>query len=146
MLLNPIISDARPRFATIGDTRPDIAVANYGTNNICIFLGSDSEIFANRTTYFTGLDSHPISVVIGDFNNDNRLDIVVANHGSNSIDILFGYGNGSFQNAINYTLGYSSRPYSVAVGDFNQDNRTDIVVACSGTNNEQILLNMCYST
>ncbi len=176
------------------DNRLDIAVANYGTNNICIFLGSDTEIFENRTTYFTGLDSHPISVVIGDFNNDNRfdiavansgtdsigvllgqgngifanpltymigtdstpysiavadfnndnrLDIVVANYGTNSIDILFGSGNGSFQSTISYALGYSSRPYSVTVGDFNKDNRSDIVVACSGTNNEQILLNMC---
>jgi hypothetical protein len=191
-------NNSNPTSVAVGDfnndTRPDIAVANHGTNNISIFLGSDTEIFANRTSYFTGLDSHPISVVVadfnddnrsdiavansgtdsigvllgqgdgtfanpitymmetastpysiavGDFNNDNHLDLVVANYGSNSVDILFGSGNGSFERALNYAVGYLARPYSVAVGDFNEDNRLDIVVACSGTNNEQILFNIC---
>ncbi|CAF4832671.1 unnamed protein product, partial [Rotaria magnacalcarata] len=36
-----------------------------------------------QTNYSVGIN--PISVAVGDFNNDDHLDIVVANHGSDSI-------------------------------------------------------------
>ena len=75
--------------------------------------------------YRTGSHSS-ISVAIGDLNKDHRLDIVVVNNDTGSIDILLGQYEG-FLNQTNYPTG--SYPLSVAVGDFNNDTRLDIVVA-----------------
>ncbi|CAF5043191.1 unnamed protein product, partial [Rotaria sp. Silwood1] len=74
----------------------------------------------------------PWPVTVVDFNNDTRLDIVVANFGDNTVSILLGYGNGSFANQTTYSTG--AAPQSVAVGDFNNDTLLDIVVANFGDN------------
>ena len=87
-------------------------------------------------TYSTA--SYPLSVAVGDFNNDTRQDIVVANAGSNTVSVLLGYGNGSFQDQMTYSVG--SEPFSVAAGDFNNDTRLDIVVANYDSDNVSILL------
>jgi len=80
------------------------------------------------TTYSTGDDSFPQSMAIADFNNDNHLDIIVANYGKNTVGILLGNGNGIFMNQTTQTTGDNSQPLSVAVGDFNNDNQSVIVV------------------
>jgi hypothetical protein len=93
--------------------------------------------------YSTGARSRPYTVSIGDFNNDNRSDIVIANSGTNTIFMLYGYGNGSFGDETSYALGYEYLPYSVAVTDLNQDNRMDIVIGCYGTDHIETLIKMC---
>jgi hypothetical protein len=118
----------------------DIGVANSGTNNIGIFLGNGSISFTNQMTYSTGLNSSPYSVAIGDFNNDTKLDIVVANYGSDNIAILLGYDNGSFAAIMTYSTSRSSSPYSVTVGDLNNDMLLDIIVANYASNTLDVLL------
>ena len=34
---------------------------------------------------------------MGDFNGDGKLDLAVANYGSNTVSVLLGNGNGTFQ-------------------------------------------------
>ena len=77
-------------------------------------------------SYSTGNDSSPGMLDVGDLNNDGQMDIVVANFGTNNIGIFLGYGNGSFDTMITYSTGDESAPYSIAVADVNNDNRTDI--------------------
>jgi hypothetical protein len=69
----------------------------------------------------------PYSVVIGDFNEDGHTDLVVANYLSNDITILFGAGNGTFVDKIDYEV--DGLPHSVTTGDFNEDGHTDLAVA-----------------
>jgi hypothetical protein len=69
---------------------------------------------------------------VGDFNGDGKLDLAVANNGSNDVSVLLGNGDGTFQPAANYSTGLS--PVSVAVGDFNGDGKLDLAVVNSGTN------------
>jgi hypothetical protein len=116
----------------------DIGFANSGTDSIDIFLGYGNISFMNQSTYSTGIQ--PYSIAVGDFNNDTRLDIVVANYGSDNVGIFLGHGNGTFANQMTYSTGLSSSPYSVAVGDFDNDAVVDIVVANYGTNNIYVLL------
>ncbi|CAF4788514.1 unnamed protein product, partial [Rotaria sp. Silwood2] len=73
------------------DNWSDIVVANYNTNNVGIFLGYADGSFGNQTIFFTGSNSHPTSVAVGDFNNDNQLDVTVANFGANNVGILIGH-------------------------------------------------------
>ncbi|CAF1082681.1 unnamed protein product [Adineta steineri] len=85
----------------------------------------------------------PQSVAVGDFNNDTWMDIVVANRATNNIAVFLGYGNaGLSSKSITYSTGTNSTPYMVAVGDFNNDGRSDIVVANYGVNNVGIFLGL----
>jgi hypothetical protein len=94
-------------------------------------------------TYSTGILSRPYTVAISDLNNDYKLDIVIANSGTNNTFLLHGYGNGTFGNETFYPLGYDYRPYSVAIKDLNEYNWLDIIIACYNTNHVEILIEMC---
>ena len=76
-------------------------------------------------SYPVGNGAFPVAV--GDFNKDGIPDLVVANDQSNTVSVLLGKGDGTFQDAQNYAVG--STPVSVAVGDFNGDGKLDIVTA-----------------
>ncbi len=123
------------------DDRLDIVVANFGSNNVGVVLGCGNGTFYNQITYSTGAASGPHSIAISDLNNDTRIDIVVANSGSNNVGIFVGYGDGTFSDQITYFTGYDSRPSSIAVGDFNDDNRPDIIVANFEANIISLFLN-----
>ena len=122
------------------DGRRDIIVANAGTDNIGMFFGNGNGTFSNQTTFSTGSGSSPYWIAVGDFNNDNQLDIAVANYGSNNLGVLLGCVNGTFFSQLTYSTGNDSQPYSVAVGDFNNDSRLDIIVANYGTDNVGVFL------
>ena len=138
-----LVSSSQPRSIAIADLnnddRLDIVVANYGTNNIGIFISQGDGNFSEQKTYFTGSNSLPYSVTIADFNNDTNLDIAVANNRLNSIGIFLGYGNGSFNYLTSISLG-SSRPIFITTGDFNNDHQVDIAVVNDGTHSIGILL------
>lgn len=121
----------------------DIAIVNLGTNNVGIFLGYENGTFSDLITSSTGSSSSPTSFSVGHFNNDTHLDVAVASFGNNRVCLLFGYGNGSFTNHECYTSGYDSRPFAVASGDMNKDNKTDIVIANKGSSTIQILTEIC---
>jgi hypothetical protein len=125
------------------DGRLDIVVANSGTNNVGIFLSNGIGTFSNQTMYSTYGDSQPNSVAVLDFNNDTRLDIAVANYGSNSLGVFFGYGNGSFASQLIFNTGFDSYPFALAVGDVNNDNLTDIIATNNGYGNIDILFMEC---
>jgi len=67
---------------------------------------------------------------VGEFNGDGVIDLAVANQLDNTVAILRGNGNGTFQAAVSYAAG--SGPIFVAVGDFNIDGRQDLAVANGG--------------
>ncbi|MEG3991591.1 FG-GAP-like repeat-containing protein, partial [Microcoleus sp. S28C3] len=62
----------------------------------------------------------------------------MTNSDSNIVSILLGDGTGSFGIPSNYSAG--SSPHSVAVGDFNNDTFSDLVLVNNGANNVSILL------
>ena len=125
------------------DNQSDIVVTDSETGDVAILLGDGHGTFAIGAVYSTGARSRPYTVSIGDFDNDRRLDIVIANSGTNTILLLYGHGNGTFGNKMSYTLGYEYHPYSVAVTDSNKDNWMEIVIACYGTDNIETLIKMC---
>jgi hypothetical protein len=122
------------------DTRPDIAVANYGSNTVGVFLGNGDGTFSALTIFSTGATSGTYMIALGDFNNDTRLDITVVNDASNNVGVLLGNGDGTFQAQTTFTTGIDSSPNAIAVGDFNQDARLDITVTNYATDNVGVLL------
>src|SRR5207245_10372741 len=55
----------------------------------------------------------PYSVAAGDLNGDGRLDLVVANSLANSVSVLLGNGDGTFQPARDFDTGLGRGPTSV---------------------------------
>ena len=47
----------------------------------------------------------PYSVVVGDFNGDGKPDLAVANVYTNTVSVLLGNGDGTFQAPVNYAAG-----------------------------------------
>ena len=123
-----------------GDGKLDLAATNYTTNNLTILLGDGSGGFSAATGSPIAVGSHPYSVVVGDFNRDNKTDLAVANLGSNSVSILLGDGSGSFSAAAGSPVALSSNPYSLAIGDFNGDSYQDLAVASYTGSSVTILL------
>src|SRR5262245_20541862 len=64
------------------------------------------------------------AVLAADFNNDAVLDLAVANPNSQSVSVLLGNADGTFQLAISSPAG--NHPISLAVGDFNADGTLDL--------------------
>lgn len=66
------------------------------------------------------------NVVIGDLNNDKKLDLVVSAAKNNSISVLLGKGDGQFATASSTTVPHP--PHEIAVGDVNLDGKLDLAV------------------
>src|SRR6266568_6100175 len=82
--------------------------------------------------------STPVSVAVGDFNGDGVQDLTLANYHDNTVSVLLGSGNGTFQAARTFSVG--TNPSSVVVGDFNGDRKVDLAVANAGSNTISVLL------
>jgi hypothetical protein len=87
-------------------------------------LGQGDWYFENPLS-FTVLD-FPNCVKVGDFNQDNNLDIVTSS-GMNCISLLLGNGDGTFLSAQNYGTG--RYPLSLTVADFDHDKKPDVATA-----------------
>jgi hypothetical protein len=91
--------------------------------------------FTPAVSYPAG--TNPQEIVTADFNNDGRIDLVVANPTANSVNVLLGNGNGTFQAAKTSAAG--DNPISVAVGDFNADGKLDLAAANGGTTGVSVM-------
>ena len=74
----------------------------------------------------------------GDFTGDGHLDLAVANSGSNTVSVLLGNGDGTFQPQVTYAVGQV--PQALVAGDFTGDGHLDLAVANSGDNTVSVLL------
>ncbi|CAF1313076.1 unnamed protein product [Adineta ricciae] len=92
--------------------------------------------------YSTGLN--PSSMAVGDFNQDSFSDLAVTNLGSDTLSILLGNQNGTFQRQIVFSTGNESRPKEIKAADFNNDTILDLVVILSATS--EIVLFLGVST
>jgi uncharacterized protein (DUF2141 family) len=118
------------------DGKLDLAVANYGSNDVSILLGTGTGTFGAATNF--GAGTNPEKVIVGDFNGDGKLDLAVANLNGNDVSILLGTGTGTFGAATNFAV--EMAPFSVAIGDLNGDGKLDLAVANQDSGGVSILL------
>ena len=130
-----------------GDGKSDLIVANINSNTVSVLLnttapGATTPAFAAQQTFATGIG--PRTVTSADVNGDGKLDLIVANGGSNTVSVLLnttapGATTPSF--AAQHTFATGSFPQSVTSADVNGDGKPDLIVGNSNSNTVSVLLN-----
>jgi hypothetical protein len=82
-----------------GDGKPDLVAVGWpfgsaNTNGFVLFGNGDGTFQAPRGF---NVPANPSFIALGDFNLDNRADLVVVNSNTDSLSILLGNGDGTFR-------------------------------------------------
>ncbi|MFI5455663.1 MAG: FG-GAP-like repeat-containing protein [Isosphaerales bacterium] len=111
-----------------GDGQVDIVTANLGDDTTTVLLGKGDGTFSfGAQQSAPAAPLAPFQVVVADLTGDGIPDIVTANRPDNSVSVLLGNRDGSFQTKETYATG--TGPFSVAVADLTGDGIPDIVTA-----------------
>jgi hypothetical protein len=111
-----------------GDGHPDVVMTNTAGATVSVLLGNGDGTFQPALTINGGAATN--SVAIGDFNSDGHADVVVSHTGgplSDSITVLIGHGDGTFEPAVQYASGIATS--QVIIGDFDGDGHPDLAAA-----------------
>jgi hypothetical protein len=120
----------------------DLIVANSGSNNVLVYPGLGNGTFGQALNdghgFFTGTD--PVGITVADVNGDGRLDLIIANEGSNDVSILINekVGN-SFTFVPGPRLQVGIGPVSTQLAFVPGNTLPDLVVANSGANDVWLL-------
>jgi hypothetical protein len=114
-----------------------VVFANPRLNSVSVMLGNGAGGLAGPYSFGTGTE--PRSVMVGDFNGDERADLAVANQGTSDISIFLATGTAQlFQAAGRIAAGPG--PTSVTSGDVNGDGHSDLATANADSGNVSLLL------
>jgi M6 family metalloprotease-like protein len=130
-----------------GDLDLDLAVANEGSfpyliGSVSILKNNGDGTFQSAVNY--GAGDYPRSVFCADLDNDNDLDLAVANEGNfppniGWVSIFENNGDGTFQTKVDYGAGYGAG--SVFCADLDGDADLDLAVTNVFSGNVSILKN-----
>jgi hypothetical protein len=111
-----------------GDGKADLVIANQSAATVSVLLGNGNGTFQGKTDYPCSASqlAAPQAAVVADLNGDGHPDIVVANTSWNTLGILLGNGDGTFEAVKEVQL--LSAPVTLVAADFNGDGKTDLAV------------------
>jgi FG-GAP-like repeat len=119
------------------DSNPDLVIVNDGLGSVAILDGIGDGSFGAPRHLYPGPTPQP--AVVGDFNQDGNMDFVVANYITNDVTVMLGFGDGTFESPRAYNSGVGWNPSALALGDVNNDDKVDLVVAKPGSNRVAVL-------
>ena len=135
------VEDGRPATFFVGEHFP-ITLALLSASLVAPVSQLSTSALGSLTPSFPRTDfpvgHSPSAVAVGDFNGDGKLDMAVAEEGDNTVSILLGNGDGTFQSQSTFPTGVA--PDAIVAGDFNGDGKLDLGVANFTDNTISILL------
>lgn len=112
------------------DGLDDLAVTTLGDNTVYVILaeagnalGEPHKVLEPSNQFLSSGQLH-----VGDANGDGIPDLILGNVAS--VMVLLGNGDGQFTQKLSYQIGSKEKPFraaGIAVGDLNNDGRTDVV-------------------
>jgi hypothetical protein len=111
------------------DGQLDLVIAGY--SSVFFLSGNGDGTFGSPVAYSTAVTFGSTFLAAGDFNGDGLLDLAVTNQGDNTLSILIGNGDGTFNADGDYPTG--TFPGPIASGDFNNDGIPDLAVVNAGS-------------
>ena len=111
-----------------GDNKPDFAVPDTYGGTVAVFIGNGDGTFITKRINLPATNLRPTYIKTGDFNNDGKLDIIVANQASRNYTVLLNDGAGSFNLEPGGNINPDSTTSVIGVGDVTNDGILDLVV------------------
>jgi hypothetical protein len=116
----------------------DLIVSNFTDNTVSVLLGAGDGTFGAQTTFPTGVG--PVWIATGSFRtnlNNQNIDLAVANQTTNTISILLGNGDGTFQPKADIAAG--GAPVSVLAQNFHDLNGLGILDLAVANHNDNTI-------
>ena len=117
---------------------PTSSPPNVNDDSVSVLLQNSDGTFQTRQTFPTGAGTGPGAVAVADLTGDGIPDIITADYKSNSVSVLLGNGDGTFQAPRILPVG--DAPNDVIVADLRGDGKEDIVTANEADNTVSVLL------
>jgi hypothetical protein len=121
-----------------GDGKLDLAIANNTPNGVSVLIGNGDGTFQGGTVVYPVGKGPDWNVVVRDFNGDGKLDVAVADSADNTVSVLLGNGDGTFQPQAPYPVG--SNPSLAFAADLRSDGGLDLVTLNRNDNSIGVLL------
>lgn len=118
------------------DQIPDVVTASLYLNTVSVLLGDGRGAFTIGQRV-PGCDKYPSSLVLADFNQDQKLDVAVSCQSGN-VGILLGNGDGTLQPPIETPVG--TYTWDVKAADLNGDSIPDLALASAKSNVVSVLI------
>lgn len=114
-----------------GDGKIDLVAAEYVAGMVSVFLGRGDGTFEPRRSVPSGGASRVVST--GDINCDGFVDVAVSHLGNSQVTVLLGRGDGTFEpSSISASAPGATSALAVAIADFDQDQRPDLLIGVDG--------------
>ena len=120
-----------------GDGKKDLAVANYGSNDVSVLLGTGNSLHPFEAALTFAAGAAATAIACGDIDGDGIPDLVLANSGASNLTLLLGIGDGSFRAPLDYATSgpaWPAGPGSLVLADLDRDGRLDIAVVDANHN------------
>jgi len=115
-----------------GDGKLDVVSLDLANDGVNIFLGDGTGFLTKTAGSPFAAGNGPAAVAVADFNSDGKADLAIANRLGNSMSLLLGDGLGGFTAAPGSPWAVLTTPTTLVVGDFNNDEKADVVVNATG--------------